>query len=99
METGFSLGSNMGKRLRQLSQAKTLLHMAQNPDKVYRGILVDKRDDRGTVLIPELAIDVKLRRMADDPLGQELSVQFTRMDLPAMMFWCRRVEPPREFIS
>ena len=92
-------GGRTARSERSSNRHWTLLHMAQNPDKDYRGILVDKRDDRGTVLIPELAIDVKLRRMADDPLGQELSVQFTRMDLPAMMFWCRRVEPPRESLS
>lgn len=84
-------GGRSARAERSSNRHWTLVHMAQNPDKIYRGILVDKRDDRGTVLIPGLAIDVKLRRMVDEPLGKELSVQFTRMDLPALMFWCRRV--------
>jgi len=84
-------GGNTARAERQSNRHWTLLHMQQHPEKVYRGVLVNLQDDRGTILIPELAVDVKLRRMAGEPLGQELSVQFTRMDLPALMFWCRRV--------
>lgn len=50
METGFSLGSNMGKRLRQLSQAKTLLLMDPHvtlvdQSSVYETEPVDVKDE------------------------------------------------------
>lgn len=68
-----------------------LLHMQQQPEKVYRGVVVDKRDDRGTVLIPELAIDVKMRRIADIPLDQEVFVQLMQVNLADLHFTCRMV--------
>jgi exoribonuclease-2 len=86
-------GGSTARAERSSNRHWTLLHMQQHRDKVYRGILVDKRDDRGTVLIPELAIDVKLRRMADEKLDQEIFVQLTRIDLSDLSFSCRQVTP------
>lgn len=84
-------GGNTAMAERLSNRHWTLLHMQQHPETVYRGVLVDKRDDRGTVLIPELAIDVKLRRIADLPLDTEVNVQLTRIDLPELDFSCRLV--------
>ncbi|MDF7805929.1 RNB domain-containing ribonuclease [Pontiellaceae bacterium B12219] len=89
-------GGSTARAERSSNRHWTLLYMQQHPDKVYRGILVDKRDDRGTVLIPELAIDVKLRRMADEQLDQEIFVQLTRIDLSDLSFSCRQVAPVSE---
>jgi exoribonuclease-2 len=89
-------GGSTARAERSSNRHWTLLHMQQHPDKVYRGILVDKRDDRGTVLIPELAIDVKLRGMADEQLDQEIFVQLTRIDLSDLSFSCRQVTPKPE---
>ncbi len=86
-------GGSTARAERSSNRHWTLLHMKQHPDKVYRGVLVDKRDDRGTVLIPELAIDVKLRCVEHDALDQEISVQLTRVDVPDLSFSCRRAEP------
>lgn len=84
-------GGNTSMAERRSNRHWTLLHMQQNPETIYRGVLVDKRDDRGTVLIPELAIDVKLRRLADIPLDTEVEVQLTRISLPELDFSCRMV--------
>ncbi len=89
-------GGNTARAERSSNRHWTLLHMKQHPDKIYRGVLVDKRDDRGTVLIPELAIDAKLRRIEKEPLDREIFVQLTRVDLPDLSFSCRRVTPERE---
>jgi exoribonuclease II len=83
-------GGNTSMAERLSNRHWTLLHMQQHPETVYRGVLVDKRDDRGTVLIPELAIDVKMRRIADLPLDAEVNVQLTRISLPELDFSCRR---------
>lgn len=85
-------GGNTSMAERRSNRHWTLLYMKQNPDVVYRGVLVDKRDDRGTVLIPELAIDVKLRRVADVALNSEILVQLTRVNLPDLEFSCREVK-------
>ena len=84
-------GGNTSMAERRSNRHWTLLYMQQHPETVYRGVLVDKRDDRGTVLIPELAIDVKLRRLADIPLDTEINVQLTRINLPELDFSCRMV--------
>ncbi|MDZ8120294.1 RNB domain-containing ribonuclease [Pontiella agarivorans] len=89
-------GGSTARAERSSNRHWTLLHMQQQPEKVYRGVLVDKRDDRGTVLIPELAIDAKLRRMDKVELDEEVLVQLTRVDLSDLSFSCRRVMPERE---
>ncbi|QBG47160.1 RNB domain-containing ribonuclease [Verrucomicrobia bacterium S94] len=89
-------GGSAARAERSSNRHWTLLHMQQQPEKVYRGILVDKRDDRGTVLIPELAIDAKVRRVENIPLDQEIFVQLTQVDLPDLSFSCRCVEPEPE---
>ncbi len=85
-------GGNTSMAERRSNRHWTLLYMQKNPETIYRGVLVDKRDDRGTVLIPELAIDVKLRRLADIPLDTEINVQLTRINLPELDFSCRQVK-------
>ncbi|MBC8205976.1 MAG: RNB domain-containing ribonuclease [Kiritimatiellales bacterium] len=84
-------GGNTSMAERLSNRHWTLLHMQQHPETIYRGVLVDKRDDRGTVLIPELAIDVKIRRIADLPLDAEVNVQLTRINLPELDLSCRQV--------
>ena len=84
-------GGNAAMAERLSNRHWTLLYMQQNPETVYRGVLVDKRDDRGTVLIPKLAIDVKIRRLADVALDTEVDVQLTRISLPELDFSCRLV--------
>ncbi|MDF7797924.1 RNB domain-containing ribonuclease [Pontiellaceae bacterium B1224] len=69
----------------------TLLYMKQHSEKVYRGVVVDKQDDRGTVLIPELGIDVKIRKLADASLDQQVAVQLNQINLPDLHFTCRLV--------
>ncbi|VGO15014.1 Ribonuclease R [Pontiella desulfatans] len=87
-ETG---GGNTAMAERLSNRHWTLLHMQQHPETVYRGVVVDKRDERGTVLIPELAIDVKMRRMADVELDEEVQVQLLQINLPELDFTCKMV--------
>jgi len=84
-------GGNAAMAERRSNRHWTLLHMQQHPETIYRGVVVDKRDDRGTVLIPDLAIDVKMRRMADVELDDEVEVQLLQINLPELDFTCRMV--------
>lgn len=70
----------------------TLLHMKQHPEKIYHGVVVDKRDERGIVMIPELAIDVKMRNLADYSLDESVSIQLMQVNLHDLHFTCRLVE-------
>jgi len=82
-------GGNASMAERRSNRHWTLLYMQQHPETIYRGVVVDKRDDRGTVLIPDLAIDVKMRRMADAELDDEVELQLLQINLPELDFTCR----------
>ncbi|MBI9021222.1 MAG: RNB domain-containing ribonuclease [Verrucomicrobia bacterium] len=84
-------GGNTSMAERLSNRHWTLLTMQQHPETVYRGVVVDKRDDRGTVLIPELAIDVKMRRIADLPLDSEIELKLLQINLTELDFTCRIV--------
>ena len=84
-------GGNASMAERRSNRHWTLLYMQQHPETIYRGVVVDKRDDRGTVLIPDLAIDVKMRRMADVELDDEVELQLLQINLPELDFTCRMV--------
>ena len=84
-------GGNASMAERRSNRHWTLLYMQQHPENSYRGVVVDKRDDRGTVLIPDLAIDVKMRRMADAELDDEVEVELLQINLPELDFTCRMV--------
>jgi exoribonuclease-2 len=47
----------------------TLVYLTQHPDWRGEGIVVDKRDHRGTVLIPALGLEVRLHLEQDTPLN------------------------------
>jgi exoribonuclease-2 len=84
-------GGNTAMAERQSNRHWTLLHMQQHPETVYRGVVVDKRDDRGVIMIPELALDVKMRRMGEAELDQEVEVQLLQVNLPELDFTCKMV--------
>ncbi len=84
-------GGNTAMAERLSNRHWTLLYMQQHSENIYRGVVVDKRDDRGVVMIPELGIDVKIRRMADHQLDDEVNVQLMQINLPELEFSCRIV--------
>ncbi|MDK2857020.1 MAG: exoribonuclease [Verrucomicrobiota bacterium] len=84
-------GGNTAMAERLSNRHWTLLYMQQHPENVYRGIVVDKRDDRGTVLIPELGIDVKMRRIADLQLDDAVELKLLQINLPELDLFCRIV--------
>jgi exoribonuclease-2 len=87
-ETG---GGNASRAERMSNRHWTLLHMQQHPETVYRGVVVERRDDRGIVLIPELGIDVKIRRIADVQPDDEVQLKLLRIGLPELDLFCRIV--------
>ncbi|MDD3276576.1 MAG: RNB domain-containing ribonuclease, partial [Kiritimatiellales bacterium] len=91
MAEGETGGGNTSMAERLSNRHWTLLYMQQHPENIYRGIVVEKRDDRGIVLIPELGIDVKMRRIADVQLDNAVELKLLQINLPELDFSCRIV--------
>ncbi len=62
----------------------TLVYLEQRPGWRGDGILVDKRGRRGTVLIPDLDLDVQVHMRADLPLNSGVSLALRRVNLPRL---------------
>ncbi len=84
-------GGNASMAERLSNRHWTLLYMQQHPENIYRGVVVERRDDRGIVLIPELGIDVKIRRIADVQPDDEVELKLLQINLPELDLSCRIV--------
>ncbi len=81
-------GRNTSMAERLSNRHWTLLNMQQHPDKVYRGVVVDKRGDRGVIMLPELAIEVKMHGVGGYELDQELELTLASINLVELDFSC-----------
>ena len=62
----------------------TLVYLQQNPGWRGQGILVDKRNRRGRVLLPDLDLEIRLHLRQDLPLDTCLSLVFQQANLPEL---------------
>lgn len=60
-----------------------LVYLQRNPGWQGRAVLVELSDGRATLIIPELALETRLRIKADLPLDSELELALREVDLPA----------------
>jgi exoribonuclease-2 len=60
------------------------VHLLQSPGWTGTGILVDKRGQSGTLLIPELDLQTQLHLPLDFSLNAELRLQLKGVDLPRL---------------
>jgi exoribonuclease-2 len=67
----------------------TLAYLDQRPGWRGVGVLVDQRGRSGTVLIPELDLDVRVHLRSDPPLNSEISLALRGVDLPALEAYFR----------
>ena len=59
-----------------------LVYLLQNPDWSGKGIVVDEFRGRYTVLIPELALDVKISSRDELKMNTEVNVSIIKVNLP-----------------
>jgi exoribonuclease-2 len=59
----------------------TLVYLLEHPDWHGEGILVEKRDRRGTVLIPELGLEVRVHVRQDLPLNSPIPLALSGVNL------------------
>jgi exoribonuclease-2 len=70
----------------------TLAYLEQRPDWRGEGILVERRGRSGTVLIPELDLDVPVHLRSDPPLNSQLPLALRGVDLPALEAYLKAVD-------
>jgi exoribonuclease-2 len=62
----------------------TLVYLMQNPLWRGEGVLVEKQDLRGKVIIPELALETSLHLRQDLPLNSRIPLAFQGANLPEL---------------
>jgi exoribonuclease-2 len=68
----------------------TLVYLLQHPDWRGEGILVDKRERRGTILIPTLGLETRLHLHEDWPLNCALSLTLSGINLAELEVYFQR---------
>ncbi|MES9913719.1 MAG: RNB domain-containing ribonuclease [Candidatus Sedimenticola sp. 4PFRAG1] len=69
-----------------------LLFLKENPKWQGGAIVVEMNDQRATLVIPELALETKVRVRRDLPLNEEVKVAVREVDLADLTVWFRVIE-------
>ncbi|MES9858203.1 MAG: RNB domain-containing ribonuclease [Sedimenticola sp.] len=69
-----------------------LIYLQRNPGWQGRAVVVEVRDNRATLIIPELALETKIRLRNELPLDAEVAVVVREIDLEDLTVWFRLVE-------
>nr|VFJ61110.1 MAG: exoribonuclease-2 [Candidatus Kentron sp. FW] len=75
-------GTRKGERLS--NRHWTMVYLRRHADWRGEGILVEKGEKRGTVLIPELGLDAQIRYRGDPPLNHVFTLTLNKVDLPQL---------------
>jgi exoribonuclease-2 len=67
----------------------TLVYLRQHPDWRGKGVLVDKRDRRATLLVPELDLEAQVTLRKDLALNRVLPVTVQGVDLPQLTVYLK----------
>ena len=71
----------------------TLVYLLNHPGWRGQGVLVDKRNLRGMVLIPELNLETSLHLRRELPLDTAISLVLSRVNLPELEAYFRIEHP------
>ena len=77
---------------RQARKHWTLVYLEQRPDWRGDGIIVERRRRGGTVLIPELDLDVRVHLRSDPPLNSQIAIALRGVDLPLLEAYFKAVD-------
>ena len=72
----------------------TLVYLLQHPGWHGEGILVEKRNSRGTVLIPELELEPRVHLREDLPLNSVVPLFLSGVELPELEAYFRLGHTP-----
>ncbi len=80
-----AVGGDVRRAERLARRHWTLVYLTQHPDWRGEGILVEKHDQHGRVLIPELDLDVQLHLRENLPLNSSLSLALIGVNLAELL--------------
>ncbi|MCA9925225.1 MAG: hypothetical protein KC421_22785, partial [Anaerolineales bacterium] len=69
---------------RQSVRHWTLVHVMQQPDRVWTGVVVDRRGKRDIVLIPELALETAVFSQGTLKLDDTVQIKQRDVNLPLL---------------
>lgn len=69
-----------------------LIYLKQRPDWQGDAVVVEMRENRVTLLIPELAMETRLRVRSDYPLDSRLRIAVREVDVADQVAWFRLLE-------
>jgi exoribonuclease-2 len=84
-----AVGNNVRRAERLARQHWTLVYLLQHPNWQGQAVLVDKRDRRATMLIPDLDLETQVHLREDLPLNSIVLASISGIDLPELMVHCR----------
>lgn len=84
-----AVGASIRKAERLSNLHWKLVYLSHHPGWQGTGIVVERLDQRATVLIPELALEVKMRVPAEVALNAQLRLAVREIDLPEQTAWFR----------
>ena len=79
-----AISGNVRRAERLSRQHWTLVYLLQHPGWSGEGIVVERRGQRTTALIPQLDLDARLRVRRDLPLNSTVPVAVRQVDLPRL---------------
>ena len=65
------------------------LYLKQRPDWKGKGVVVALEERKAVVIIPELALETRVRRKQEMQLDQEIGLELAEVDLPAQLLYFR----------
>ena len=81
-------GSSAVRRAERLSNTHwKLVYLTQNPQWQGDGVVVELNDGRGNLVIPELAMETKLRLRDNGNLNDRKRLKVREVDLPELTVW------------
>lgn len=86
-----SVSSDVRRAERLARRHWTLVYLMQHPDWRGEGILVEKRDRRGTLLVPELDLEAQVHLREDLPLNSPVPVALVGVNLPELTAYLKVV--------
>jgi exoribonuclease-2 len=78
---------------RQSRQHWTMVYLAKHPDWTGDGVLVDRRDSRSLVLLPDLDLDTWVHLRRDLPLNSRVELALRKVNLPELRAHFQVVKP------
>lgn len=77
--------SNLRKAERFSNKHWTLVHLSKNPHWKGQAILVGKKGNTGTAIIPELGLETKIQLNRQAELNEEITLSLVRTNIPELM--------------